>query len=79
MKKIKLWDGLLLAEAAIFITFIIFVALEFCSSSYTMYACTLSMTYCRDTSLGSEVRKTIYLFVLMGSGFRLVSWVHERG
>ncbi|KAK8822035.1 hypothetical protein WA538_000132 [Blastocystis sp. DL] len=62
MKKLKLWDGLLLAEAVIFILFIVFVALEFCSSNYTI-----------DTSLGSEVRKTIYLFVLMGSGFRLVS------
>mgnify|MGYP000137129313 FL=1 len=73
MKKLKLWDGLLLAEAVIFILFIVFVALEFCSSNYTMYVCTSSMTYCSDTSLGSEVRKTIYLFVLMGSGFRLVS------
>lgn len=30
-----------------------------------------------DTSLGSEIRKTIYLFVLIGSVFRVVSYVQN--
>ena len=37
MKTISLWDVSLLLEAVVFLVFIVFVALEFCSTSYAMY------------------------------------------
>lgn len=37
MRTLSFWDYGLICESLIFIVFIVFVALEFCSTSYAMY------------------------------------------
>ena len=78
MKSITVWDVALLLEAIVYIVFAALVALEYCTTSYNMYLNPVYVWFIySDTSLGSEVRKTIYLFVFLGSLFRILAFVYS--